>query len=320
MESTTLRDCADSWVNLDEVESLDSPRAAVVPSRIAQPPARPLSLSATALANSVALLIAPRATAATWFAANVAELAGEANDDRLEMGRRPGVALYTPKREGSSVGPRPPHLVKAELSPDFNPGPQRVGGRRDGKKCGRRDQHGGGRRRAAAFRLRGRAAALGGQPGGIAGGAAERAPAKEAFMVSDFMCKRHGSLRLSPEEAKKKLKLPEKTRAIIQAGKNKDGWWKSSDMVKQLKKHCQFSRLCCSTALEPPVDRRHGRQAAGEGRRAQGKGREAVEGRRRRRDRGQDGPRTWGTTNRITPLETRQSKGSFPLPPSKPAN
>ncbi|KAG5460773.1 MAG: hypothetical protein BJ554DRAFT_7137, partial [Olpidium bornovanus] len=42
-----------------------------------------------------------------------------------------------------------------------------------------------------------------------------------------------------------------------------------------------------------------GRRARGSGRKAQGKGREAVEGRKRRRDRGQDGPRTRGSTNKL---------------------
>ncbi|KAG5457660.1 MAG: hypothetical protein BJ554DRAFT_2270 [Olpidium bornovanus] len=54
-----------------------------------------------------------------------------------------------------------------------------------------------------------------------------------SLMVSDFLCACHGPLRLSAEEAKN-CDLPEQARIIIQPGKNKDGWWKSTDMVKQL--------------------------------------------------------------------------------------
>ena len=53
-------------------------------------------------------------------------------------------------------------------------------------------------------------------------------------MVSDFLCECHGSLKL-PKQTAETLNLPEKARAIIQPGKNKDGWWKSTDMVKQLR-------------------------------------------------------------------------------------
>lgn len=53
-------------------------------------------------------------------------------------------------------------------------------------------------------------------------------------MVSDFLCECHGPLQL-PKETADQLRLPEKARVIIQPGKNKDGWWKSTDMVKQLK-------------------------------------------------------------------------------------
>ena len=53
-------------------------------------------------------------------------------------------------------------------------------------------------------------------------------------MVSDFWCECHGALRL-PQEQAKTLNLAQEARVIIQPGKDKDGWWKSSDMVKQLK-------------------------------------------------------------------------------------
>ena len=54
-----------------------------------------------------------------------------------------------------------------------------------------------------------------------------------SIMVSDFLCACHGSLKLTPEQADE-LKLPQYARTIIIPGKNKDGWWKSEDMVKQL--------------------------------------------------------------------------------------
>ncbi|KAG5463413.1 MAG: hypothetical protein BJ554DRAFT_7777 [Olpidium bornovanus] len=46
-------------------------------------------------------------------------------------------------------------------------------------------------------------------------------------MVSDFLRTCHGSLLLPAEEAKNR-NLLEAARVIIQPGKNKDGWWKSS--------------------------------------------------------------------------------------------
>ncbi|KAG5458180.1 MAG: hypothetical protein BJ554DRAFT_1646, partial [Olpidium bornovanus] len=52
-------------------------------------------------------------------------------------------------------------------------------------------------------------------------------------MLDDFLCECHGPLCLFEDEAKN-LKLPQAARVIIQPGKNKDGWWKSADMVKQL--------------------------------------------------------------------------------------
>lgn len=54
------------------------------------------------------------------------------------------------------------------------------------------------------------------------------------IMVSDFLCDCHGSLRISAEMAAEQ-NIPESIREIIKPGKNADGYWKSEDMVKQLK-------------------------------------------------------------------------------------
>lgn len=55
-----------------------------------------------------------------------------------------------------------------------------------------------------------------------------------SLMVSDFLCPCHGPLRLD-EETARRLNLPVAAREIILPGKNRQGWWKSEDMVKQLR-------------------------------------------------------------------------------------
>jgi hypothetical protein len=54
------------------------------------------------------------------------------------------------------------------------------------------------------------------------------------IMVSEFLCACHGRLRLTAEEAAI-ANCPTEARVIIKPGKNQDGYWKSEDMVKQLK-------------------------------------------------------------------------------------
>lgn len=55
-----------------------------------------------------------------------------------------------------------------------------------------------------------------------------------SLMISDFLCACHGRLRISQERAIE-LKIPDSARGIIKPGKNEDGWWKSEDMVEQLR-------------------------------------------------------------------------------------
>lgn len=55
-----------------------------------------------------------------------------------------------------------------------------------------------------------------------------------SIMVSDFLCPCHGPLRL-PKEKAESLGLPENARCIILPGINRQGFWKSEDMVKQLR-------------------------------------------------------------------------------------
>jgi hypothetical protein len=54
------------------------------------------------------------------------------------------------------------------------------------------------------------------------------------IMVSSFLCDCHGPLRVSPETAEK-LGIPQEAYEIIRPGKNADGYWKSEDMIKQLR-------------------------------------------------------------------------------------
>ena len=56
-----------------------------------------------------------------------------------------------------------------------------------------------------------------------------------SLMVSDFLCACHGPLKISKEMANQLGLSSERARVIIMPGKNKDGWWKSEDMVEQLK-------------------------------------------------------------------------------------
>lgn len=57
-----------------------------------------------------------------------------------------------------------------------------------------------------------------------------------SLMVSDFLCACHGPLQISKIRADQLGLSSERARVIIMPGKNKDGWWKSDDMVDQLKK------------------------------------------------------------------------------------
>ena len=56
-----------------------------------------------------------------------------------------------------------------------------------------------------------------------------------SLMVSDFLCACHGRLKISEEDTAR-LKIPSESREIIHPGKNHDGYWKSDDMVGQLRK------------------------------------------------------------------------------------
>ena len=55
-----------------------------------------------------------------------------------------------------------------------------------------------------------------------------------SIMVSEFLCACHGRLRISKEQAEN-LGIPDSAQKIIKPGKNKDGYWKSEDMVAQLR-------------------------------------------------------------------------------------
>lgn len=55
-----------------------------------------------------------------------------------------------------------------------------------------------------------------------------------SLMISEFLCACHGRLQISQEQAKQ-LNIPDSARVIITPGKNEDGWWKSDDMVEQLR-------------------------------------------------------------------------------------
>lgn len=70
-----------------------------------------------------------------------------------------------------------------------------------------------------------------------------------SLMVSDYACAWHGLLRVSSEVTEAKS-IPELAREIIKPGVNADGYWKSEDMVRQLReKALPFLTLYIQTAL-----------------------------------------------------------------------
>ena len=54
-------------------------------------------------------------------------------------------------------------------------------------------------------------------------------------MISDFLCPCHGPMKVTDQQARENGLTSPSAREIIKAGKNRDGWWKSEDMVRQLK-------------------------------------------------------------------------------------
>lgn len=56
-----------------------------------------------------------------------------------------------------------------------------------------------------------------------------------SIMVSDFLCACHGSLKLD-EQTAKDLGIPARARDYLEAGKNREGYWRSEDMVKAVEK------------------------------------------------------------------------------------
>ena len=56
----------------------------------------------------------------------------------------------------------------------------------------------------------------------------------DSIMVGDFLCPCHCRLKFSDDRAAN-LGISASARQIIKPGKNKDGWWKSEDMVAQLR-------------------------------------------------------------------------------------
>ena len=57
-----------------------------------------------------------------------------------------------------------------------------------------------------------------------------------SVMVSDFLCECHGPLSLSPEQQAQHPGVTPESVVIIKPGKNGDGYWTNSDLVKQLEK------------------------------------------------------------------------------------
>ena len=57
-----------------------------------------------------------------------------------------------------------------------------------------------------------------------------------SIMVSDFLCECHGPLKLSSEQQRKTPNIEPESVMIIKPGKNADGYWTNSDLVKQLEK------------------------------------------------------------------------------------
>ena len=67
------------------------------------------------------------------------------------------------------------------------------------------------------------------------GGALPRAKSDGAkLMVSGLVCVCHGFMTLSPEQAAANPHLPPTSFVTIEPGKNKDGWWRCEDLIKQL--------------------------------------------------------------------------------------
>jgi hypothetical protein len=56
-----------------------------------------------------------------------------------------------------------------------------------------------------------------------------------AIMVSEFLCPCHGRLKLEPTHSKYDEIEHKEAQMIILPGANRDGYWRSEDMVKQLK-------------------------------------------------------------------------------------
>lgn len=57
-----------------------------------------------------------------------------------------------------------------------------------------------------------------------------------SIMVSDFLCECHGPLKLSSEQQRENPNTEPESVTIIKPGKNADGYWTNSDLVKQLEK------------------------------------------------------------------------------------
>lgn len=56
-----------------------------------------------------------------------------------------------------------------------------------------------------------------------------------SIMVSEFLCECHGRLQLSEEQHRLHPDIPKEAREIIKPGKNADGYWTNSDLVKQVR-------------------------------------------------------------------------------------
>ena len=54
-----------------------------------------------------------------------------------------------------------------------------------------------------------------------------------SIMVSEFLCECHGRLKLTADMASRHPDLPKEATVIIFPGKNADGYWNNSDLVKR---------------------------------------------------------------------------------------
>jgi len=58
-----------------------------------------------------------------------------------------------------------------------------------------------------------------------------------SVIVSEFICKCHGLMKLSEVQKQNHIYVPSETLVMIKPGKNGDGYWMNQDLVNQIQDH-----------------------------------------------------------------------------------